>query len=767
MVSMKKKYSNIIVSVIITLLLPAVLFPLDTKPYKRKKGDRVAINFNTDWLFLSKDIPQGQSVYLNEKQFKPVCLPHTNKVVKHSAIDTSSFAMIAWYRKHFIVPAEYKGRCFSIEFQAVAKVARVYCNGELIGEHKGAYTPFTFDITEFVKIGVDNVIAVRVDSRQRKDIPPEGIYVDYMLFGGIVRDVTLMVTNPLHVNRVYAVRDSVRPDCVDVTAQIVNNDTVDRSGAVTVFIVDSIQNVMASVKDSFTLSEDSSYMFHAEVGPLDKPQLWHPDHPYLYTIFTQIQDGKAVVDEHRQRYGIRSVSFGNNDGKFYINDQPLKLRGLNRHETFPFIGRAAANRLQSRDAEIIKYDFGCNIVRCSHYPQDPEFLDRCDEIGLLVLEEMPGWSFVSKSRKWQAIALKNVEAMVMRDRNHPSIISFGVRINQSNDSHDFYTETNRIARTLDPSRPTHGVRVLDRGRVEEFLEDIWTQNFAIPVETPPVMPWITTESVGHRFPTHSWDEQSRLVNHMLAHAAVHDSAAANPKIAGLLGWCAFDYHSSYRTAEKNVCYHGVADMFRLPKHAAFFYRSQADPGIYGPMVYIAHTWEKGLQPNDIWIASNCDSVELFVNNVSQGKCTPSEYLSLEHPLYVWRAIPYTTGELRAVGFINSTAVATAIRKTPGPPVALAIEADDTVLTTGGDMTRIVVTAVDSFGQTVSRDASIVKLKVKGAADFLGESPIALEDGKTAFFVKTRAKQVGTITCSAHAQGLTKAKTAIKVYSYFQ
>ena len=135
------------------------------------------------------------------------------------------------------------------------------------------------------------------------------------------------------------------------------------------------------------------------------------------------------------------------DGVCRINGHPNKLRGLNRHETFPFIGRAAANRLQRRDADIIKYDFGCNIVRCSHYPQDPEFLERCDEIGLLVLEEMAGWNFVSIKPEWQKIALDNLTEMIIRDRNHPSIISFGVRVNQSADFHEFYTATNSIAHT--------------------------------------------------------------------------------------------------------------------------------------------------------------------------------------------------------------------------------------------------------------------------------------------------------------------------------
>jgi beta-galactosidase len=254
---------------------------------------------------------------------------------------------------------------------------------------------------------------------------------------------------------------------------------------------------------------------------------------------------------------------------------------------------------------------------------------------------------------------------------------------------------------------------------------------------------------------------------MLAHAMVHDSAAANPKIAGLLGWCAFDYNSPYRYAEKKVCYHGVADIFRIPKFAAYFYKSQTDPSVYGPMVFVAHYWKKALTPNDVWVASNCEKVELFVNNVSKGKRSPDRYPSLSHPLFVWKSIPFKAGELKAVGYIGDAVAATFVRKTPGTPVRLAMVPDDTVLEEGGDMTRVVVTAVDSNGEVVPQTSDLVMLSVSGAGDFLGESPINLEDGKTAFFVKTRAHRTGNITCRAAGNKLTEANFLISVHAATQ
>jgi beta-galactosidase len=577
----------------------------------------------------------------------------------------------------------------------------------------------------------------------------------------------MTIVDPLHVDWVYVSRDSVNSNCIRAKTRVVNNGTLQKTCTVITAVADSFNTIVATAQGTQTIAAGSSCEFSCLTSPIANPRLWHPDHPYLYTVDTRLEGGSVCVDDYRVKTGIRYISFNKSDGLFSINGQPLKLRGLNRHESYPFIGRAAADRLQRKDADIIKFDFGCNIVRCSHYPQSPAFLDRCDEIGLLVLEEMPGWMYVSDRPDWQALALQNVNDMIMRDRNHPSIISFGVRINESADIHGLYVRTNRLARTLDPGRPTHGVRVVDHGSTGEFLEDVWVFNYAVPAARPAVMPWITGEHVGHRAAAHSWDDEQRLINQMLAYAAVHDSAAANPKVAGLLGWCAFDYNSPYRYAEKKVNYQGVADIFRIPKFAAYFYKSQADPSLYGPMVFIAHYWRKALRPDDVWVASNCEKVELFVNHVSKGKRSPDRYPSLTHPLFVWKSIPFEAGELKAVGYIGGAVAATFVRKTPGTPVRLVMAPDDTVLEEGGDMTRVIVSEVDSNGQVVPQTNDVVKISVSGAGDFLGESPITLEDGKTAFFVKTRDHQTGNITCRAVGNNLTEANTCISVQAAAQ
>jgi len=754
---MNMRIGKIVVAVSCIMMLTCRLFSADTM----HTPVRLAINLNSNWLFQSGDVPNGQSDTLCEKAFEQVCLPHSNAIVSHRDIDMELFRKVSWYRRHFTPALPYNGKRVFLEFQGAAQVTEVFVNGTKAFHHVGAYTPFKGDITDLVKWGTDNVIAVRVDSREQKRIPPEGGPIDYMLCGGIARDVTMVLTDPLHQEWIFATLDSLEPTCVNVSCSIRNDGTAGTDCSVTTEIVDTTGNVVANGVAEGIVEPGSARVFTYTTGKIRSLNVWDTERPYLYTVRTTVRQGSKIVDECIEKTGFRSIAFSKENGRFTINGKPLRLRGLNRHETFPFIGRAAANRLQAKDADIVKYELGCNIVRCSHYPQDPEFLQRCDEIGLLVLEEIPGWNYVGDSA-WQEIALSNVEEMVVRDRNHPSVISYGVRINQTHDFNLLYEKTNRLSRTLDPTRPTHGVRLKGRFSLDNFMEDIWTQNFVIPQGKPEILPWLITEGVGVGCQVHSWDRDEVLVKIMLRFAEYSDSVAANPFIAGELGWCAFDYNSPHGTADRSICYYGAADIFRISKHAGMYLKSQANPQVAGDVVYIAHTWQKDHSPNDVWVASNSEQVELFVNGVSLGKQRPNQYPSILYPLTVWNDVPFMPGEIKAVGYRGDKVVATHIRRTPGKAVALTFIPDDTVLIAGGDMTRVVVRAIDRYGQTVPQGKNVVELTVSGAADFTGQSVIALEDGKTAFFVKTRATTTGSVMCRAKSRGLKTARTHLWV-----
>ncbi len=714
--------------------------PIAQTPYVDQQSNRVVLNFNTDWLYSNQDIADYQSVSCDESGFTDVCLPHGNKLLnKHYDLDISQVQFISWYRRHFSVPAEYSGRRVLIEFEGVGTVAQVYVNGQYVGEHKGAYTSFTYDITDYIDFGdVDNVIAVKVDSTERKDIPPEGLVdVDFFLFGGISHDVNMIITDPVYVDWTFVRTMPLEDGSVTVatTTKINNKSTVPKQCTVISNIVDADNQLVATGSSTFTIQGNASYEYNDFSTRIVNPHLWHPDHPYLYTVHSQVVlEDTHYVDAYKTTTGLRWIKFSSNDGKFYINGEYLKLRGTNRHETFPYIGRAAANRLQRKDADIIKYDMGSNVVRCSHYPQDPEFLKRCDEIGLFVVEETPGWLNIGISG-WKDIVLQNIEEMIIRDRNHPSIITWGVRINESADDNIFYGHTNEKARSLDPTRPTTGSRFV-ANYLSAFYEDLFGYNdFTEGIREPRVLPWLVTEYEGHMFPVKSFDHEERLVENMKRHAHVQNEAQKRGNISGALGWCAFDYNTPHGDSysDNNIRYHGAFDMFRMPKHVAYFYRSQQDPDLYGPMVYIANYW-KDNSPSTITIASNCDEIELFVNGVSQGIQQPNVYTDLSHPLFEFTGIGYVSGELKAEGRINGEVVAAHTRHTPGEPVKLILKADDTALIAdGSDMTRLTVMAVDANNQIVPLANNSVDFQVTGVGTFLGKTPFILEDGKGGFF----------------------------------
>jgi beta-galactosidase len=587
----------------------------------------------------------------------------------------------------------------------------------------------------------------------------------------------MIVVDPLYVDWTFVSTQNpsqtapVNPT-VAAKTRIINKGGVQKICTVITNIVDGTDNVVATASSQATIPANGDAIINQTTSAISNPRLWSLDNPNLYTVFIQVRDESGYIDEFKTRMGIRSLTVNKTDGQCYINGQAIKLRGLNRHETYPYIGLAASTRLQRKDADILKYELGCNIVRTSHYPQSPDFLDRCDEVGLLVLEEIPGWQYLGTG-EWRDIAKQNLVDMVKRDRNHPSILTWGCRVNESPDD-VWYESMNDTARSLDPTRLTCGVRFSNGADPRYFYEDIWTQNFAVPNEALLAvhMPYFTTEFAGHNITpqAHSWDDDKTLINQITntkyGHAMGHNASYAVQKWTGLLGWCAFDYNSQHANATINetgrnfngyVSPHGVSSIFRLPKLAAYFYQSQRDPILYGPMVHICNYWTSN-SPTTILVVSNCEQVELYQDGVLISKKTPSLYTSLPHPCYQWTGLTFKPGELKAIGYIGGVQVATHGVKTPGNPTALTVVPDTNIIYENGDMTRVVVSMIDAYGQVLHLRADSVNLSASGAGDFIGEAKTAFEGGQMAFYVKTRAAQTGTIMCQANSNGLSATAT---------
>jgi len=754
-------------------LIAMAVSVLQAAPFAHQSSNRVTVPLNRSWWFIGSDGSySGASLNDSTGSWSKVCLPQQNITLKHAyysggTVGTgagAAYMFTSWYRKHYMVPTTYSGRRFILEFEGVATIATVYVNGTSVGSHSGAYTGFSFDVTSQIVTGSVNVIAVQANSTRQTGIPPEIGNVDYCVFGGIVRNVRLIIADPLHVEwnwvSIPNATSTTSTPTGTVTSHVkaVNNAAASKTCTAVTSIVDATGNVVATGTGSATIAAGGSSVITYATTTGSVTNFWSPNNPYLHTVYTQLLDGATYVDEFADTTGFRTVfplDPGTAYSGFYINGTRYKLFGANRHETYPFFGRAAARRVQRKDADILKYDLGCTLVRCSHYPQAPDFLKRCDEVGLLVIQEVPGWMNLGGGSPttpgtWQGYLMQDLKEMIYRDRNRPSVISFGVRVNESPDNATLYQAMNDTARAIDPSRPTHGVRKSDG---VDYREDMWTRNFTEGGSGGP-FPWLTTESVGHTITpqVHTWDNDATQFGQVNEHVNQENTTFGNTYSMGRLAWCAFDYQSPHANATSNetgrgnmsyVSPHGLSSIFRIPKIAAYFFQSQGNPATCGYMVNIAND-RTGSSPTTVTVFSNCPTVELFRDGVSLGSRSGTWGTSLPHPVFQWTGVT-AGGTLRAVG---SAGGVTDQVSPPGTPTAIVLTPDDLQLIDGGDMTRVVVSLVDASGRAIRSRADSITMSATGAGDFIGEARSALEGGQFAFWVKTRDGVTGTITAAA-------------------
>jgi beta-galactosidase len=413
-------------------------------------------------------------------------------------------------------------------------------------------------------------------------------------------------------------------------------------------------------------------------------------------------------------------------------------------------------RAQRQDAYILRKQLHCNIVRTSHYPQSRHFLDACDEYGLLVLEEIPGWQYIG-DQAWQDLSVDNVSRMIRRDWNHPSIVLWGVRINESRDNHDFYTRTNALAHGLDPTRQTGGIRYFQES---EFLEDVFTMNdFGWPLKPPNHPRYLNTEFVGHTYPVKTTDDNVRQREHTIRHARVHDQLASHPQYAGGIGWCALDYntHADFGAGDR-ICYHGVVDMFREPKPAAGFYKSQCDPEeeiVLEPAFHWA-AGDEALRFTVAMICSNCDHLKLYVKSkgdwdlIAEADPDREQFAHLKYAPFsidLTKARP-NWGDLRIDGYRKGQQVISKTYSGRGVDQKFSVRADDAELSAdGADSTRVVFRVTDEFDAIRPYANDPIALTLAGPAEIIGDNPFALVGGTGAVWIRA-SEQAGTVRLTA-------------------
>ena len=601
---------------------------------------------NDDWLFTEQFEDSLAAPEYPENTLQPVRLPHTCKETPFHYFDESLYQMVSGYRRHLLIPKDWQGKQILLTFEGAAHDSTVFCNGKKVGEHHCGYTAFTVDLTDNVLYGQDNLLCVRLDSRENLNVPPFGYVIDYMTYGGIYRDVRLEVKEKVSLSDIF-VHTAIDFKSSPVTAQITSEITLTASDENVTIRQYYMPKSTAAAQESWrllceqTVSADTTGDKKiALTAAITDPLLWDTEEAHLYILKTQLYQDNTLLDETETTFGIREAVF-KKDG-FYLNGRKLRIRGLNRHQSFPYVGYAMPKSMQRLDADLLKKELGLNAVRTSHYPQSHYFLERCDELGLLVFTEFPGWQHIGDD-SWKAQAVANAEDMIRQYRNHPSIILWGIRINESPDDDAFYEKTNAVAHKLDPTRPTGGVRAMKKSHL---LEDVYTYNdFLHDGEMPGCdpkkkvtsdmeKPYLISEYNGHMYPTKAFDNEERRSEHAIRHANVLDAVAGQSDIAGSFGWCMFDYntHKDFGSGDR-ICYHGVMDMFRNPKLAANIYVCEQEQT---PVLEITSSMDIGEHPGcnrgNIYILSNADSVKMYKNDRFIKEYLPgmSPYKHLKH-----------------------------------------------------------------------------------------------------------------------------------------
>ena len=593
-------------------------------------------DWNDGWLFAPVFTPALVQPDRAE-ELTPVRVPHTVKSLPYNYCNENDYQRLSGYRKEFFAPKEWEGRTVLLTFGAVAHDATVFCNGRRMFHHGCGYTAFTVDLTAALRLGQKNVVAVRCDSREDLNIPPFGGQLDGLTYGGIYRAVSLDIKEPAYLRDIF----------IEAKAE----------GDFRIYSSTVGETVGCTLQAEIRSPSGSRALYQGElslpiVGTLNGVHPWSLEHPSLYTLTVRlIRPGTnglpdRVLDERSTRFGFRTLQFV--AGGLYLNGQRVELRGLNRHQSYAYQGYAMPDSIQRLDAQLLKKELGCNAVRTSHCPPSPAFLDACDELGILVFTEMPGWQHLGDDT-WKAQALQNCREMVCQYRNHPSIFLWGVRVSGSADDEAFYKRTNETVRRLDPTRPTAGARGFHKS---QLLEDVYAYNDysyrgrgpgceARGNVTPDTRKgYLISEFGGQQFPAKAFDDEPHRLAQALRYAAVLNDSIAQQGVAGSFGWCMTDYNTNRAFGSGDrISSHGVMDLFRNPKLSAAVYASQKTPRAPSDIVLeVSSGMALGDLPGGIpvacWVFTNAESVRLYRDNDFVAEFAPDRrgrFAALPHP----------------------------------------------------------------------------------------------------------------------------------------
>ncbi|RPD48738.1 glycoside hydrolase family 2 protein [Hymenobacter sediminis] len=753
-------------------------------------------NFNQDWQFV-KDIDTVVTPTCFAKSagaatpWQAISLPHTAQL-EPVVTDKRQWQGTCFYRKFFQVSAADAGKRVALHFGAAMHTADVYLNGQRLQRHQGGYLPFTVDISRQVKFGQENCLLVKLNNEDNPAVPPGKPLkdLDFNFYSGLYRSVELQVQDPVHISDpVQANRPAgggillhyaaVSPKSATLEVQTeVQNDALQPSNVqVRATLRDAKGKQVGRTESQPTSVTPNNFGRVNQQLTIAQPQLWTPERPTLYQLEVEVLRNGKVVDHQTLTTGVRTIRFAK-DG-FYLNGQKTRLRGTNRHQEYPYLGYAASDEMQYRDAWQIK-DAGFNFVRCSHYPPSPAFLQACDELGLLVMNSIPGWQFFG-DEAFQRNSLQNVRDMVRRDRNHPSIVLWEAALNETDMSKSFMEQAHQAVHQELPW--TEGVYtcgwldyaydVFIPARQHLKAPDYWHKYSGNrPLLLCEYGDWeYYAHNAGFNQTAFSGLKESErtsrqlrgqgeqaLIQQALNFQEAHNDNFIGPAL-GDANWLMFDYKRGYAPDIESS---GISDIFRLPKFAYYFYQSQNGPvpdalGFNKPMVYVASYAQASPSPHQVRVYSNCQEVELQLDGKAVARQRPDQDRYSEHllhPSFTFTVPPFSTGTLRAVAYLNGKVAAEHSRRTPGAPhhLQLTYRQSGRDLRAGRqDAVFVYASVVDATGTVVPDATTSIRFTVQGA-ELIGDNPVPAEAGIAAVLVRAGTKP-GKVQITAEAAGM--------------
>lgn len=752
-------------------------------------------DFSRDWRFHLGDAPGAEAATFDDDAWPLVTAPHPARLEARVTApgENQQWEGICWYRKTFTLPARAAGQTVHLRFEGAMNVAEVFVNGQRRATSLDGYTPFVVDLSDLARTApaAPIAIALRLDNHATPITGPKPLaLLDFHLYHGLYRTVSLSIQPPVHITD-EALEDlvgsggvfvalpevSAAHAVIDARTHVRNSSAASADFTLALVLRDAAGQVVARTASALLrLAAGDARTFSLPLN-VDAPALWSPAAPHLYALEISLFSGAAgrpLLDTRIERVGLRRATFSG--PTFLLNDRPLFLRGVNRHQEYPYVGNALPANAQFRDAFKIK-QAGFDYIRLSHYPHDPAFMDACDELGLITMDAILGWQFNPGTPEFTANRLAAARALIRRDRNHPSALFWEVSLNETDMSPDFIRALHAAGHEESPAAPlfTAGwMKGFDikgtarqHGSTKEFAAatspsvvteygdwEYYAQNAGLNQDA-----WANLAESARTSRQLRGDGEVRLLQQATNLQEAHNDNRSTRAFADGY-WVMFDYNRGYAPDLEPS---GIADLFRLPKFSFYFFQSQRDAteklphGLGGPMVFIANYWTPA-SPLAVRVFSNADEVELSLNGHVIARQKPDrDRLSthLAHPPFTFHVPAFAPGELRAVAYLGGQRVAEHIVRTPGAPHHLALEIDESgrPLARDGDLVFVHARVVDAAGTTIPDATPVVTFALDGDAQLLGENPIAAEAGIASILLKT-GEHAGKLRLRATAGPLT-------------